>query len=246
MVTYLLVCVFSCTTMDIQDSNTSPENDGAEQSGEDSEDHSNDPESTGNTSDRLPEVSSDISEDIDVQLLEEKLEGDVREEVHTVFETALKLSDRVTQLEGKTASLESEIETVNSQLEKEREDFKSYKKQREEKFEEERRRYVKDVFTGVVSVHSELQRAVNAEHESVESIVEGIDLIRSELESELNENGVEILRPQEGELVDTEQHDVVTTVPSDEFAADEIVEVQTLGYMFEGELLSPAEVVISS
>ena len=201
---------------------------------------------SSDTDTSLPDVTEDVTDDINVGLLEDELDGEIRQQVHAVFETALKLSEKVTQLEGEIASLESEIDTINSQMEKEREDFKSYKKQREEKFEQERRRYVEDVFTGVVGVHSELQRAVDAEHESVESVVEGVDLIRSELESELNENGVEVLRPQKGEPVDTERHDVVTTVPADEFAADEIVEVQTLGYVFEGELLSPAEVVISS
>lgn len=184
------------------------------------------------------DVLQQSSIDVDVGLLNEALTGDVRQEVFSLFAQSLRI-------ENDRDELKERVETVTETLEQERADFESYKQQREKRLEQERKQYVEDVFTGVVSVHSDMVRGLNTDHESVADAKDGFEMTLHELETELENHGVTVIEPESGAEVDPELHDVVGEVPADDVESDSIVRVHTPGYVFEGDVISQAAVVIS-
>jgi molecular chaperone GrpE (heat shock protein) len=187
-------------------------------------------------------LDSDVLEqssiDVDVGLLNEGLSGDVRQEVFSLFVQAL-------QIENDRDELVDRVDAVTETLEQERADFESYKQQREERLEEERDQYVEDVFTGVTAVHSNMVRGLNADHDSVIDVKDGFEMTLHELETELENHGVTVIEPESGADVDPELHDVVGEVSAEDVGSDSIVRVHTPGYVFEGDVISQAAVVIS-
>lgn len=185
--------------------------------------------------DSIVKPSDDV---IDVELLDEELTGDVHEEVLTMYEHFLASQLRVQQLQD-------EVEETREQLKNERQDFKSYKKQQEKQLEQQRQQYISDVFTDLVSVHQDLHRALNTDDDSADKYSEGMKMILRNFEEILNDYGVTVIQPSVGDELDTRQHEVVTSVPSDTVETDCIVEIDQLGYMFEGSVITESRVVIS-
>lgn len=185
------------------------------------------------------EGSGDVRFDIDSELLDEELTGAVRREV-------MLLVEELASFEVEVDELQSRVETLSTQLEKERDEFKSYKQQREERMEEERNQYIQDVFTGIIDVHANMYRGLATDHDTVRDVKNGFELTFSQLEDELQSHGVEVLLPEQGESVTPEVHDIIGEVTSETVAVDSVARVHTPGYSFNGDVIKPAKVIVSA
>lgn len=80
---------------------------------------------------------------------------------------------------------------------------------------------------------------------TVESIVEGIDLVERKFHRALEDAGAEILDPDEGAPFDPERMEAMMRVAVDEASRDDTVaHVVQRGYLFRGHLVRPARVSV--
>lgn len=80
---------------------------------------------------------------------------------------------------------------------------------------------------------------------TVQSIVEGIDLVERKFHRALEESGAELLEPEEGSAFDPEKMEAMMRVPvDDEDLDDTVAGVFARGYLFRGHLVRPARVSV--
>ncbi|MEK9502256.1 nucleotide exchange factor GrpE [Gaopeijia maritima] len=80
---------------------------------------------------------------------------------------------------------------------------------------------------------------------TVQSIVEGIDLVERKFHRALEESGAELLEPEEGSAFDPEKMEAMMRVPVEDEALDDTVAgVFARGYLFRGHLVRPARVSV--
>lgn len=82
-------------------------------------------------------------------------------------------------------------------------------------------------------------------HEGGAAFAEGFRMILTQLESALEQNGLEAINP-EGEAFDPNFHEALAHLPHEEVEDGHIIEVQRIGYKLHDRLLRPAAVIISS
>ena len=76
------------------------------------------------------------------------------------------------------------------------------------------------------------------------TVVQGVDMVEKKLEKSLRAAGLEPLNPVDGRF-DPNLHEAVATAPSDSAKDDgTVAQVYQVGYMFKGQLLRPARVVV--
>ncbi|NQE06825.1 Protein GrpE [ANME-1 cluster archaeon GoMg1] len=146
---------------------------------------------------------------------------------------------------------EEVIKSLVAKGQKMKSDFSRYKERVEDKEEAIRRKTYSELARRLLSVVDTLDRAKDSYKtdsgcEVVEKIAEGT---RSNLEITLNQllNTLEVnsIAPSPGERFNDELHTAIETTPNDFLPDKSIVSLVRKGYMLNGELIRPAEVVIS-
>lgn len=82
-------------------------------------------------------------------------------------------------------------------------------------------------------------------HPEAKIVTEGFEMVFEQLKNLLDTQGLEILNPQ-GELFDPNLHECVAHHTHPSIPEDHIIEVARVGYLFHGQLLRAASVVVSS
>ena len=77
-----------------------------------------------------------------------------------------------------------------------------------------------------------------------EDVVKGFVLVRDEIVAALARAGIESFSP-EGETFDPNEHEAMTTQPSEEAESGTVIEVYQQGYRLNGAVLRPARVVVA-
>nr|QNO51811.1 protein GrpE [Methanosarcinales archaeon ANME-1 ERB6] len=143
------------------------------------------------------------------------------------------------------------IKSLEARSQKMKSDFSRYKERVEDREEAIRRKAYSELASRLLSVVDTLDRAKDSYKtdsgcEVVEKIAEGT---RSNLEITFNQllNTLEItsIAPSAGERFNDELHTAIETTPNDFLPDKSIVSLVRKGYMLNGELIRPAEVVIS-
>lgn len=96
-------------------------------------------------------------------------------------------------------------------------------------------------------VADNLERAltsVDAENESLKSVVEGLELTLKSLIDGLKRHNVEQIDPV-GEPFDPNLHEAMTQVPNPDLEPNTVMDVFQKGYTLHGRLVRPARVVVS-
>lgn len=158
------------------------------------------------------------------------------------------------------AMLEQEVESLNALVEKKDAEVERLREQIDDSLEEvsrsrdrlgrearrEAEERVQKVLTGFLEVLDDLDRALAAAREGGgrESVLEGVELVRSKFLSALAEQGVRH-RPALGEPFDPEHHDAISTqAVEDPSQAGKVVGVVQEGYDIGDRTLRPARVVV--
>ncbi len=143
------------------------------------------------------------------------------------------------------------ISSLEAKSQKMKSDFARYKERVEDREEAIRRKAYSELAKRLLSVVDTLDRAKNSYEtdggcEVVEKMAEGT---RNNLEITFNQllNTLEVtsIAPSAGERFNDELHTAVETTPNDFLPDKSIVSLVRKGYMLNGELIRPAEVVIS-
>ncbi|MGA9403149.1 nucleotide exchange factor GrpE [Haladaptatus sp.] len=150
-------------------------------------------------------------------------------------------------VEDRLAAIESErqeVDDLEAKLRRNRADFQNYKKRAKKRQKQLKKRATEDLVDRLIDVRDNLQRAVEAEHDDVESLREGVELTLRELDRVFEDENVARIHPEEGDDVDPQRHEVMLRVESDH-PEDTIADVYQPGYEMGDKVLQAAQVTVS-
>jgi len=127
-------------------------------------------------------------------------------------------------------------------------DFDNFRKRSVRERDEARRIANADFVAALVPVLDTMTLAIDAarrHHPEASAIVDGIDMIMSQLKNTLKAQGVEELNPV-GTAFDPNLHESIAHQNSDTVPEGSISAVARTGYTLNGRLIRPASVVLSS
>jgi len=168
------------------------------------------------------------------------MEEEKREELPKIQET-------IEELKKQLEKALKEKEEYLSGWQRAKADFLAYQKEEEKR----KQNYILlanfNLMSEIVNVLDSLELAISQIEN--ESILQGIGLIKSQLEGILKKHGLEILEPKEGEKFDPQFHEVLfKKLCENENCKGEddglIYKVLTRGYLLHGTLLRPAQVSV--
>lgn len=206
------------------------------------------------------EVTEQVREDADEEAVDdsEAAESEDAEEAalgttstKLVAEVATQDAQLATDLEAHLADLEREAseaeeraEDLESKLKRNRADFQNYKKRAKKRQEQLKDRATEDLVQNLFDVRDNLVRALDADHENVESLREGVEMTLSELDRVLEDENVEEIAPEQGAETNPQRHEVMMQVESDQ-PEGTVADVYQPGYEMGDKVLRPAQVTVS-
>ncbi|GAD51797.1 heat shock protein GrpE [Halarchaeum acidiphilum MH1-52-1] len=162
---------------------------------------------------------------------------DLAEEVADVVSDRNELAEDVEDLEAEVEDLEERLQRVQA-------DFQNYKKRAKRKQEETEERATEDLVTRLLDVRDNLTRALAEESNDADSLREGVEMTKRELDRVFEDEGVEEIAPEPGTETDPHRHEVMLEVSSDE-PEGTVAEVYRPGYEMGGKVLRAAQVTVS-
>lgn len=152
------------------------------------------------------------------------------------------LGERIDDAESELAERRSAVEELEERLQRERADFRNYKKRSEEREEQLKERATEDLVERLLDVRDNLVRALEQD-EDVE-IRDGVESTLATFDRVLESENVDAIEPDPGESVDPAVHEVVHRVPDAEREPGTIESVYRPGYTLAGDVLRPAQVTV--
>jgi len=173
------------------------------------------------------ETSEEEPEEISSE--EEIIIEEVEKEVSPVekFEAALE------EAKDKYLRLQAEFQNYKKRQEKQRKDLIKYSHG--------------EVIKDILPIIDNFQRAIESskEDENLESLLEGIEMIKNSFDEFLEKNKVEIIDTV-GEKFDTQYHHAVMKEDTEEYDHNEIIQELQKGYILEDRVIRHAMVKVAS
>jgi molecular chaperone GrpE len=125
-------------------------------------------------------------------------------------------------------------------------DFENYRKRVTKETSEALARGKADLARQLLPALDNLERALDAGEDpsAHEALVEGVAMVRDELHNRLEGAGVESFDPT-GQRFDPQQHEALSTMPSEGTESGVVLETVEKGYRLNGQVLRAAKVVVS-
>ncbi|RLI68093.1 MAG: nucleotide exchange factor GrpE [Candidatus Gerdarchaeota archaeon] len=202
----------------------------------------------------------------EVQKQQEKLLAVVEETLAKVEERK-ELKELITKFDKKAKDFKfKDIIEQNAQLleavknaEKERDDylallqrfkadFENYKKRAQKQAETNVRfsseKIISKIFEPIEDIDRAIKFAQKNNHDTVP--LEGLTIIYQKLSRILEDEGVKIINPVEGEKFDPRFHEAIVTDRSGRFEPDKVVKTIERGYMLNDRVLRAAKIMVSA
>ncbi|WP_458206551.1 nucleotide exchange factor GrpE [Haladaptatus sp. NG-SE-30] len=157
---------------------------------------------------------------------------------------AADVEERLVAIESERQELEHEVDDLETRLKRKQADFQNYKKRAKKRQEQLEKRATEDLVNRLIDVRDNLKRAVEEEHENVESLREGVELTLKELDRVFEDENVTEIAPDPGDEVDPQRHEVMLRIESDH-PEDTIADVYQPGYEMADKVLQSAQVTVS-
>ncbi len=189
---------------------------------------------------------SDLSDLESAMAVDAEAERDAAPPEPNEVEQALGDADDAAELQA----LQEEFEGLNDRHLRLAAEFNNYRRRVETERVGTWDRAQADLVGRFLDVLDDLQRVALLdpadEAVTVQSIVEGIDLVERKFVRALEDAGAEVLTPDEGAAFDPEKMEAMMRVPVDESELDDTVaSVFAKGYNFRGHLVRPARVSVN-
>ncbi len=150
------------------------------------------------------------------------------------------------ELEAELDHLQDEFDSLKDRHLRLAADFENYRRRAENEMTESWVRAQADLVRRLLDALDDLQRftGLDPTDTSIESVLEGVELVERKLVQSMKDAGVEVVEP-EGERFDPEIMEAMMRVPaeSDE-DEDRVDQVFQKGYTFKGHLVRPARVSV--
>jgi molecular chaperone GrpE len=126
-------------------------------------------------------------------------------------------------------------------------DFENYRKRVARETSDALARGKADLARQLLPALDNLERALAAGRDpsAHDALVDGVAMVRGELQDRLQEAGVESFDPT-GERFDPQLHEALSTMPSEGTEPGVVLETVEKGYRLNGQVLRPARVVVSA
>jgi molecular chaperone GrpE len=83
-------------------------------------------------------------------------------------------------------------------------------------------------------------------HPEANAVIEGVDMVQTQLLNVLSEHGVERIQPKAGAVFDPNFQECVAHLPSDTIPEGAVMALHRVGFKLNDRLMRPASVVVSS
>ncbi|PIQ96869.1 MAG: nucleotide exchange factor GrpE [Nitrospinae bacterium CG11_big_fil_rev_8_21_14_0_20_56_8] len=141
-----------------------------------------------------------------------------------------KANKGLAELKNDYLRLQAETENFKKRLAKEKQDSVQYANQR--------------LLKEIISIHDNLERAMNAENVTIDTLREGVEMILKQFEVIFEKENVTVIESM-GQKFDPSIHEVLSQVESEHHEEDTITHEFSRGYYLNGRMLRPAKVVIA-
>jgi molecular chaperone GrpE len=148
------------------------------------------------------------------------------------------------RLEEQLADAENRATEMHDALMRARAEVENVRRRAQEDVARAHKFAIEDFADALVPVKESLERALQVETPSTESLKEGVDMTLKQLSSAFERNRLSEINPPRGERLDPTKHQAISMVPADQ-DANTIVNVLQKGYMISDRLLRPALVTVS-
>ena len=188
---------------------------------------------------------------------EEETAGETAEEVvsGSAEETAEE-TEAVEEAEESAEAEEAGADSDNKQEELEKRymslyaEYDNFRKRTQKEKENLYADAVADVTKEFLTVLDNIDRAVenakNADENSIDKVIEGVELLGRQAGSVLTKIGVEEIKTERGEKFDPNVHEAVMHVEDDELGEQEIAMVFSKGYSYKGKVIRHAVVQVAN
>jgi len=149
---------------------------------------------------------------------------------------------------AETEQAKNEKEEYLSLLQRFKADFENYKKRAQKQADNNVRYSSEKILSKIFNPIENIERAINfAKDNGQESIpLEGLKIIHGKLSRVLEEEGVALINPQQGEKFDPYYHEAVCVDSTGNFEPGVIVQIIEKGYKIKERVMHAAKVMVSA
>lgn len=148
-------------------------------------------------------------------------------------------------LEDQLARLQAERDSYLDGMQRSRADLDNYRKRATQEKLQSASRGKADLLRALLPIFGNMRLALEHAEEDAEAVKQGVQMIWQQFEGFMRDQGIEPIATV-GEPFDPAHHEALSTIPAtDDHPPDTIAAEIKAGYLFEGRLLSPAQVVVA-
>lgn len=149
------------------------------------------------------------------------------------------------------SDISKKIEELNGNLDQEKEkylrlfaEFENFKKRTAKERIELFKTAGQEVISAILPILDDMERAINQTPEEEKKSVEGFVLINNKLADVLKGNGLNVTETNIGDTFDSEIHEAITLIPSDDDQKGKIIDVTEKGYKLGDKIIRFPKVVV--
>lgn len=172
-------------------------------------------------------------ENLDEKIKDEKIEEEILEEA----------DEKVEKEENRDNDVNQEIEKLKNSLTRLQADFANYKRRNEKEKQDIYKYASESLIIKLLNISDNFDRALK-DVEEENSFVEGLKMIKDELDSVLEKEGVEEIE-SDNTRFDANLHHAVFAEESDDVEENHILETFQKGYKLKDKVIRPAMVKVS-
>jgi molecular chaperone GrpE len=149
-----------------------------------------------------------------------------------------------TTLEVQLNDAENRASEMHESLLRARAEVENMRRRAQEDVSRAHKFAIEDFADALVPVKDSLERALQIDTPSTQSLKEGVDMTLKQLSSAFERNRLSEINPAPGSKLDPDRHQAISMEPADQ-EANTVVNVLQKGYMIADRLLRPALVTVS-
>ena len=153
------------------------------------------------------------------------------------------VDSRIAELEAKLSGASADAEKLREEWLRARAETENVRRRGQEDVAKAHRYGIEGFAAELLAVKDSLDAALAVENVSIESLREGVELTRRQLESVFQKFSIQVLCPQ-GEKFDTHRHQAISQVESGQEPGT-VVDVLQKGYLLHDRVLRPALVTVA-
>lgn len=169
--------------------------------------------------------------------------SDPEEVAEAVGEMNKEAAKLINQLVRELDEAKQQAESYKEELNKNKQEFRQYKRRKDSEKQELKQTASKSLIKKALPIRDNLSRAIQQDKEK--DIFEGIKLVRDEFDKLLETEGVEVVNPDRGDMVDPEYHEVMARVESEDVESGQVTSCYLPGFVLNDTVIREAKVNVS-